>query len=290
MIIEVDDFEELMVTINSELIDDGVEIPARPISAAIRAMQFLKASGPIAGNELQPADYPLTTENIASHIYAWYENLYKDRLKVDFAQAKFPYLVHGDVFEVRVPYIIGQCLILSSKEKFEDQNILNAVDQVEDLPRAIRSTLTGIQENELQANFSTCIQVVRLMRLFKGNDYIDSALKDSFVSCENLTLRPKSPALSAWHAVQFTEKIIKYYISRNKFDVRRSHNICKLLDDAKEAGYEPDPVINWSLLSSITPNARYEPGNITLKDAVRINLEAWRVAFNVLHQVDIQKK
>jgi hypothetical protein len=58
------------------------------------------------------------------------------------------------------------------------------------------------------------------MQKHKNDDFIRSALKDSFVSCENLMMRPKSPGLSTWHSVQFTEKVIKLFISRKMNNVK----------------------------------------------------------------------
>ncbi len=274
-----------MRLINASLSEEGVEISSRPIRAAVMAMQNLNISAPIAGVSLEPANLPITAMNLASHIHDWYENLYSDRLKVDVRQAKFPILIHGDVFEVSVPLFYGQLLIVSNKNKMEGKNILNTVDMINGFSDTLRSSLTSTDVNALQAYFITCLEAAQLMGKFKSNDFINSALKDSFVSCENLMIRPKSPNLSSWHSVQFAEKIIKFFISGNAIKVKHTHKFQELVEAAKNVGYEDDPRINWQLLSTITPSVRYKPGTVNIKSAVNINIEAWRVAFNVLNQI-----
>lgn len=286
MVIEIEDFEKMMISINHDLSEEGIEISSRPIRAAMNAMTRLKISAPLAGVSLESADFPITPMNLSSHVNCWFENLYSDKLKVDFTQAKFPFLIHGDVFEVKVPLFYGEFLIVSNKNPMDGGKILNTVDMINELTEPLRLTLTPSDEAKLQAFFVTCLQTSKLMRTFKNNDFIDSALKDSFVSCENLMMRPKSPDLSAWHSVQFAEKVLKLFISLKTDKVKRTHKFTELKKEAEKLGYNADCRINWEQLSSITPSVRYEPGKVSIKNAVDINIEAWRVAFNILHQVE----
>lgn len=285
LLIENEEFETMMVSINHKLSQDGVDISSRPMIAAIDAMTLLKVSAPLAGVPLEKVSFPITTMNLSSHINLWYKNLYSDKLKIDFTQAKFPFLIHGDVFEVKVPFIIGKALIVSTKKNMGSRQVLNVVDMIHELADSLRLTLTISDENELQALFITCLKASQLMKAIHKNDFINSALKDSFVSCENLLIRPKSPDLSAWHSVQFVEKVLKFFITSKTDKVKKTHKLTDLKNEAKNLGYYPDSRINWELLSSITPSVRYEPGKIDIKKAVDINIESWRVAFNIMHQV-----
>ena len=277
----------MMISINNDLSEEGIEIAHRSIRAVTSAMRRLNASGPIGGSTLEQADFPITIMNLSSHVYCWYKKLYADKLKIDFTPAKFPFLIHGDVFEVKLPLFFGKFSIISNKTHVTGRNIMNTVDMVQELTEPLRLALTSIDENKLQELFITCLLTSQLMQKFKKNDFIDSAIKDSFVSCENIVIRPKSPDLSAWHSVQFAEKILKFYISLKTAKVKRTHSFNELHKEARKLGYNPSPKINWELLSSITPSVRYEPGNVRVETAVDINIEAWRVAFNVLHQVEI---
>lgn len=285
MLIENEEFETMMISINHKLSQDGVDISSRPMIAAIDAMTLLKVSAPLAGATLEKVSFPITIMNLSSHINLWYKNLYSDKLKIDLTQAKFPFLIHGDVFEVKVPFIIGKALIVSTKKNMDSRQVLNVVDMIHELADSLRLTLTISDENELQALFSTCLKASQLMKAVHKNDFINSALKDSFVSCENLLMRPKSPDLSAWHSVQFVEKVLKFFITSKTDKVKKTHKLTDLKNEAKNLGYYPDSRINWELLSSITPSVRYEPGQIDIKKAVDINIESWRVAFNIMHQV-----
>lgn len=89
--------------------------------------------------------------------------------------------------------------------------------------------------------------------------------------------------MSAWHSLQFAEKCIKEFIGREaRFS--RIHDIEALRQEAINVGYTPDPRLNWELFE-FGPSVRYEPDAVNMEDAVKINHEAWRVAFNTLKQV-----
>ncbi|WP_417698060.1 hypothetical protein [Psychromonas sp.] len=285
MLLELDRFLEIIEEIDSSLATEQLDIAARPMNATIKLLNLLGIDAPLAGLSVDTASLPITVNNIGSHVNSWYQSLYEDMLKVDFSQGIIPFMVRGEVFDVKVPLTYGQILVVSSKEVMTGNNILNAVDMVQNLPTLLRSRFSAKEENELQAYFVTAHKVVAEMSRFKGNGFIDTALKDSFVSCENLTIRPKSPDLSSWHSAQFAEKVMKFYISHNSGCVEFTHKFKVLLKEAKKLGYNPDSRIDWTLLSSVTPSARYETGKLNASTALSINIEAWRVAFDIMHQV-----
>ncbi|PKG37059.1 hypothetical protein [Psychromonas sp. Urea-02u-13] len=285
MLLELDRFLEIIEEIDSSLAAEQLDIAARPMHATIKVLNLLGIDAPLAGRSVETASLPITVNNISSHVNSWYQGLYEDTLKVDFSLGTIPFMVRGEVFDVKVPLTYGQILVVSSKETMTGNNILNAVDMVQNLPTPLRARFTPKEENELQAYFVTAHKVVAEMSRFKGNDFIDTALKDSFVSCENLTIRPKSPDLSSWHSAQFAEKVMKFYISHNSGSVKFTHKFKDLLKETKKLGYNPDSRINWPLLSSVTPTARYETGKVNASTALSINIEAWRVAFDIMHQI-----
>lgn len=284
MVVELEIFECMMEEIDGSLVEEQFDIASRPMHAIFRILDELNIDAPIAGVSVQTATLPITAMNISSHVNNWYNKLYEDTLKVDFSLAKFPFLIRGGVFEVKVPLTYGQILVVSSKASMLDKQILNVVDMIQGLPLPVRERLTSKDENYLQAYFETCHRAVTKMVAFKNNSFITAALKDAFVSCENLNLRPQSPDLSAWHSAQFAEKVMKFFISQKETKVQRTHKFKDLLKSCEQQGYRPDSRINWKLLSSVTPSSRYEPGLISVADALSINIEAWRVVFDVMHQ------
>lgn len=200
MLLEFDRFLEMIEEIDSSLVAEQMDIAARPMHATIKIINLLGIDAPLAGFSVESASLPITANNISSHVNSWYQGLYEDRLKVDFSMAKIPFMIRGEVFDVKVPLTYGQHLVVTSKDAMTGGNILNTLDMVQNLPAPLRARFTPKEENELQAYFITAHKVVVKMSRFKGNDFVDTALKDSFVSCENLTIRPKSPDLSSWHS------------------------------------------------------------------------------------------
>jgi len=63
----------MMISINQELSQGGMEISSRPMNAAINAMKLLKTNAPLAGVSLEPANFPITAMNLSSHVNQWYK-------------------------------------------------------------------------------------------------------------------------------------------------------------------------------------------------------------------------
>ena len=206
-------FNKKMDKIDKFFIEKSVPIHARPVQVVIEFYKELKVSGPLFGGSLNTSEKPINTSNLTSHVNDWYQLRYANKLNVDMTQSKFPILLNGDVFEVRVPLVFGKVLVACIKGKNASKGLLNPLDMIVDLTDHIRNGMTSRETSMLQVYFETCLVTALAIKNVRNNDLIFSAYKDSFVSCETLISNPKSPELSAWHAVQFAEKILKYFIS-----------------------------------------------------------------------------
>ncbi len=86
--------------------------------------------------------------------------MYSEKLKVAFTKARFPFFIHGDVFEVKVPLFYGETLILSNQNPMNGGRTLNTLDMIQDLSEPLRQSLTSSDVNQLQAYFVTCLKVL----------------------------------------------------------------------------------------------------------------------------------
>ena len=110
-----------------------------------------------------------------------------------------------------------------------------------------------------------------------------AARTDILESCDLLCSHNKNPSLASWSALQFTEKVLKEFISSRVGSFKKIHSIEKLKEEALSAGYKPDPNILWGLFD-FDASVRYEPQKVGMRDAIAINNESWRIAYNVLKQ------
>ncbi len=275
------EFELKISEIDGDFIKREVKVSARPIGAVIELLKSMNVSGPLINPHCENINFPVTSNNASDHVYHWYSKTYGDLLKVDFSPASFPIWISGHAYEVKLPLAFG-VKVVSSKHAFKYEKIVNGVDFVQKLPNKIRENLTSAEENLIQAMYATCIGVADEFKKYKS-ELVRSARDDSIVSCQLLCGFNINAALSSWHSLQFAEKCLKELIGRNS-TYSKTHNIEKLVKEASKVGYIPDPRINWSLFN-FDASVRYEPDAISIEKAVKINHEAWRIAYNTLKQI-----
>lgn len=271
----------LIAQVDESLGKQGTPVSGRPLNAVIKIFKKYHESGPLVTLSPRKLVFPVVAHNLSDHVHSWYKVRYGDRLKVDPGICKLPLCIFDVVYECSIPVVYGQHLVLASKETFEDKQVLNAVDMIKDLSESVRANLSGAMENEILAIFQTGLIVNREMKK-QRNELLISARHDSLTACEFLSGYNPNPSLSAWHSLQFAEKVIKSYISKSS-KYPHTHDIAKLRDKAVELGYEPDQKIRWDLLN-VSPSVRYEPDAVKLEHSVQVCHEAWRIAYNVLMQ------
>ena len=275
-------FVSLIEEVDRSLIGYCVAVPGRPIRAIIEILNAHQASGPMFHPLKTSLHYPVTEFNLTDHVHAWYQERYGEKLKIDPSPGRFPFVIEAEPYICRLPLAVGSFHLLSSKNRFADRSIMNAVDFIQHLPELVRARLDPTIENQLLPLFTTCMEVTKDLRRLNSN-LSASSKSDILISCDLLTSSNRNPALSTWHSQQFTEKSLKEFISRFRA-YRKIHTISKLRDCAMDCGYVPDNSIQWELFN-FSAEVRYDSKRVALEEAVKINHEAWRVGFNVLKQL-----
>lgn len=276
------EFERNISEIDAEYSRREVKVSARPIGAVVELLKKMNASGPLTNPYGESLSFPVTASNACDHVHHWYASTYGELLDVDFSPASFPIWISGHAYEAKLPLAFG-VMVVSSKHTFTDKKIVNGVDFVQKLPKKIRAGLTGAEENLIQAMYATCIGVADEFKKIRS-DLVRSARNDALVSCQLLCGFHINAALSSWHSLQFAEKCLKELISHSG-NYSRTHDIDKLVKEAMSIGYVPDQRIDWSLFR-FNPSVRYEPDSVSIESAVKINHEAWRIAYNTLKQIN----
>lgn len=275
------EFEQEMNRVDEYLQRGGIDVPGRPIQAAAELMGRFRCSGPICHPHRKDLSFPVTVTNASDHVSEWYRKNYGSTINVDPTQAQFPLLLEGTVFRCKVPLIFGSFRLVASKHQISNLTILNAVEYVQDLPPIIRSRLSSSDEGLIQTLFFTASAVADELRCSKS-PLLVSAKTDIHASCDLLLGSSANTSQSAWQALQFAEKTLKEFISHYE-KPRFTHNIRALVEVAEKHGYRPDPALDLDLFS-FSAEVRYDPNKIAVTEAININHEAWKLAFNVLKQ------
>lgn len=283
MRLEQEAFEREVGSIDVALAGRKMPIPARPLQATIAILNAHQVSGPLFHPRgSRSFHFPVTAANLCDHVGAWYERRYGNRLKIDPSPGRFPLFINGGAYQCRLPLLVGEFMLVAAKGRFVDKSIVNAVDHISDLTEEVRARLTGQQENEIQVMFFICLEVARELQRQRASTFLKSAGTDSRLSCDLLCGYNANASLSAWHSLQFAEKVLKHYIARTT-KPSFTHDIHKLVRQARAYGYLPDSTLNLELFN-FGASVRYNPEQIDVENAISINHESWRLAFNVLRQ------
>ncbi|MFW1475659.1 hypothetical protein ACEWBL_23205 [Vibrio parahaemolyticus] len=261
---------------------DLVAIHQRPMRAVLEVFNELNISGVLFGGSKQPANLPITAQNLSSHVTKWYDERYGDALKVDMSVGRFPFQLKGVFYACKLPLIYGSVQVTASKLPLDSKGVLNVFDLLLGLPKYVREKSTSSDENRLMYKFEVAMGAMISLKAHKNEPLINCALSDALVSCDQLTSNNANFSLSAWHSLQFAEKVVKYYI--NQFEEPKfTHEIKKLRNKAKSLGYIDEGHVNWKALD-FKPCIRYDPSAVTQSQAIEANLEAWKVAFDIMRQ------
>ncbi|MDL0446006.1 hypothetical protein [Vibrio alginolyticus] len=287
MLLSESQFNTLMTSVDDTFDEALVRLHQRPLRAVVEAFKRLNISGEIIGPSKQPANYPITTQNLSSHVTKWYDDRYGDALKIDMSIGRFPFQLKGIAYACKLPLFYGSFKILACKENIGSQDIINVFDLLENLPSYVREKSTNSDEKKLILKFEIALKAIIAMQAKKENSLINSALSDALVSCDQITSNKVNYSLSAWHSLQFAEKVLKFYISR--FEAPQfTHEVKKLKNKAKNLGYIDSGNVNWDSLD-FKPAIRYEPNGVSQRQALEANMEAWKVAYETMEQLkDLQ--
>lgn len=273
-------FLELIDLVDRGFSEQEMMIPLRPLLATIEIFKKYSTSGPLVVLA-QELTYPVHANNLAAHTAAWYKTAYRETIKIDFSIARFPILIEGHVYLCKVPKILsGTFHIIASRGKINERQVINPLDMVVDLPEYVRTRLSDELLGSIEIVFACAGSAAQML---KGTVLLDAARADADASCDSLIGNKPSPSQSAWHSLQLVEKVLKQLIAKYERP-QRTHNISKLIGTAEKHGFILYETIRLEFFE-FGPAVRYEPDQISLAQAININHEAWKLAYNVLEQL-----
>lgn len=284
MQLDTGEFEKLIQAVNKRLSEAHTPIPRRPLTAVVEIFRERRVSGPLTSPRRDDLSIPVTPSNLSNHVSHWYKKKYGDLVNVDPSPCRFPVILEGAIFECKVPLMFGEHSIIGSPHRMGNSQIINAVDFITDLPDGVRDSMS-IQDAELiKVMFITTLRAANFLKR-KHGELLHAAKIDADTSCDQLVSVPPHPSASAWNSLQVAEKALKAYIRLSE-DPPHRHKIIELRDRAAALGYTPDTRIAWETFD-FSAGVRYDHTTISVDKAVHVNHEAWRIAYNITHQLPI---
>lgn len=242
-----EEFNEVMLEVDQQLIFSGYNIPQRPIYAIEEISRRFSIPLPVMrfpkGFQHESAEF----WPISERIYEWYDLRYGERIKMDFSPGRMVILIEEDMWILRFPRIFGAVSFTVSRTVISDRSrsdgkpvIYNVIDSVENLPRTRIPTLPDNELEHIYQKFEFGLKAFSILEGSIEQELIRLALADIAAAVEHLAGAKENYGLSKWSSLQTAEKIFKAAIMLAGGTYSNTHNLHKLSEQAEAAGLTGD--------------------------------------------------
>jgi hypothetical protein len=238
-----DEFDAVMTEIDKIIRARNGQIPGREIVGYAEYAKKFRVSF--------SSEHPA-----ALRIFAWFERIYGDRLKMDWDFGRSAVLVQGEICKIRSERFYGTRIIVCSPvgmniqfrqetrpgEHLTLKNLL--VDDVGGLTPDLARRLPAIEcEQILRAYGQMFLTFSRLETCLGarrgGTDapFIKEAMHDLGISVDSLLTSRPDYGQAKWESLQAAEKFIKSCILEKGVEPKKTHNLSVLCAQAATAGF-----------------------------------------------------
>lgn len=237
------DFEDLMVSVDRGLVQDGFSIPQRPINALGALSRQYSMSLPITPpipNAKHEAD---NNWPISERVYKWYDMRYGERTKIDCSPGRMVVFIEEDLWVIKFPRIYGSVEFTVSRTTESDRSrsdgkpaIYNVLDAIQDFPKTRRTNLPEMELHHIFEKFLLGLESFSILEGSNQNDLIKSAIADVSSAVNHLLDPSKQYGLSKWSSLQAAEKVLKAAITLHDGNYSNTHDLTKLMKQAAAVG------------------------------------------------------
>lgn len=277
------DFENFMESIDEKLKKDNVPVIGRQLKGASEASIALKTTIPIVDSSFaKPNDYSILS--LSAHISNWFDEKYGNKLKFGYA-LKTVTKIDGDYFVIGIPITFGNFnLIFEFGLLSENENHINIANHIFDLTKHVASRITK-EDLTLTANqFYKAMCLSQALERLMSLNMVAEAKRDLSTSAEILVDKINVPGLSKWYSLQFSEKILKVFIECNNESFPFTHDLKRLVKQAKNLGLNNTEKFNWEKIQC-KPEVRYDSKLVDIEDAFEAHMEAIMLAGYVIKDI-----
>lgn len=235
-----------MRDVDAKLIADGVDVTNRPIMA-------------VGEVSMRHGDIPIPTGGAAAWlppemkrfaplgqaIKRWYDDAYGDKLKVDPCPGRTVVLVDGDLYELKIPRIMGAVNFIFSRRFIEEPSIsrgpatCNVLQLVEDLTQVKARDISEEAVAAIDGAFRTALPAAYTLEA-TDHELMYQARGDVAVAVAALMERSARYGASKWASLQAAEKTLKAAISLKGGTFKFTHELSRLAKQLAELGVEVD--------------------------------------------------
>lgn len=274
-----------MEDVDTQLIADGVPIPARPLKAGLKitgrfdiVLNAIPPDGPILSGVFTP-------DQISLRIHAWMRKRYGDRLKLPFTLGRVVFPLRGSLYVVNCPIVLGSARFVCDPATFGERRetigvrtmpTCNVVDLVESLTADLARSLTAEEVVKLGLVHASAMAAFVSLHAIVDVEFVSEALGDLDAAVNHLVEHKPQAGLSKWASLQAVEKLVKAYIAKKGGVIQRHHRLEDHVADAVKLGL-PAPPNQYVIDVQCSAGVRYGQPAVTTDDALRAHLVSLEV-------------
>jgi len=286
------EFNILMEEIDNLLKDRRIPIFNRPIHSPIEIAKKLKITIPLVpiSIEATPGDY--RGDSLSAHIQDWHQRKYGDRLKSSMAIGTGIIFIKNDPWRVIYPRIFGTVsfVCVNDLDKYKDSPsfttngmspVINILNLIEDMPNDYAKSLSASELSEIKQIFLSGIESLSYFDMIKSKSFIKEAKIDLENAVNNILSDHAHYGQSKYASLQFSEKLLKCFLSEKSVNFPKSHRLSDLYNLAVKKGQLTE--FTSDLLDQVqcSAGAKYGEETVDLMDAVRAHYSSLGICFFV---------
>jgi len=277
------EFEKFIMSIDKELIANRIPIVIRQLAGASKAAVVLKTTIPMVDLSFaKPNDY--TILSLSAHIYNWFDEKYGKKLQLGSA-LKTITKIDNDYYIIEIPITFGKFdLIFEYNSKVESESQINIAKHICDLTEHVANNITRDEIIFSGNQFNKAMLLSQALSELDSLNMITEAKRDLITSAEILVDKIDTHGLSKWYSLQFSEKILKVFIELKNEKIPFTHDLYKLIKQAKSLGLKDTDKYNYHLIQC-KPEIRYNSKLVDIEDAFNAHNEAVMLAGYVIRDI-----
>jgi len=290
------EFNILMEEIDNLLKDRSIPIFNRPIHSPVEIAKRLKITIPLVPITGEAIHGIYHGDSLSAHIQDWYQRKYGDRLKASMAIGTGIILIRNDPWRIIYPMIFGTVSFVCGNdlEKYKDSPafatngtspVINILNLIEDMPNDYAQSLSTSELKEIKQIFLSGIESLSYFDMIKSKPFIKEAKVDLENAVNNILSDHAHYGQSKYASLQFSEKLLKCFLSEKSVAIPRSHRLSDLYNLAVNEGQLPS--FASDLLAQVQCNAgvKYGEETVELVDAVRAHHSSLGICFFVAREI-----
>lgn len=233
-----------MREVDSKLIADGVDVTSRPIMAVGEvSMRHRDIPIPMGDDAAWLPPEMRRYLPLGQAIKRWYDDVYGDKLKTDPCPGRTVVLIDGDLYELKIPRIMGKVNFIISRRFIREPGIsrgpatCNVLQLVEDLTQAKANSISQEAVAAIDRAFLTALPAAYTLEA-ANHELMYQARGDVAVAVAALMERSARYGASKWASLQAAEKTLKAAISLKGGTFKFTHELSRLAKQLAELGVE----------------------------------------------------